>query len=130
MGSIVKIIQDDHIINPKPSDQAIETMGKQPHSENQDQNEGQREASENHVRVQHDQSEEEREVRRNEDQLVDEIDGEGRDRDVNAFITLYRSLHSPAKHIDSWAGSVGMTQLCYPERNGAKFNHSVIPSGA
>ena len=67
----MKIIQDDHIINPKPSDQAIETMGKQPHSENQDQNEGQREASENHVQVQHDQSEEEHEVRRNEDQQVE-----------------------------------------------------------
>jgi hypothetical protein len=85
MGSIVKIIQDDHTINPKPSDQAIETMGKQPHSENQDQNEDQRETSENHVQVQHDQSEEEREVRRNEDQQVEVIDGEGRNRDVNAF---------------------------------------------
>jgi hypothetical protein len=94
MESIVKIMQDDHITNPKQSDLRQEVLVKQLHSGNQDQNDDQLEASGNqdqndlhdlmgnHVLTLHDQNEDDHEVRKNEAQLVDEIGGEVKSRDV------------------------------------------------
>jgi hypothetical protein len=114
MASIVKIMQDDHITNPKQSDLHQEVSGKRLHLVNQDQNEDQLEASgnqdqkdlhhhmESHVLALHDQNEEEHEVPRNEVQQVDEIDGEVKNK---------------------------YTILCHPNENEVVYK-CVIPSGA